>query len=65
MRVRYLKTDGSEHTNGIVLEHAQRSVLTGAHKGLVIAGHGHGDEAHRDGAGLCCFGEKCQSQFRK
>lgn len=40
----------SRRTDGIVLEHAQRSVLTRAHEGLVVASQGHGDEAHGDGA---------------
>lgn len=39
-------------TNRIVLQHRQRTVGTWADQRLVVAGHGHGDEAHGDGAGL-------------
>ena len=41
-------------TNGIVLDHAERAVCSGAHERLVVAGQRHADEAHSDGAGLCC-----------
>ena len=38
------------HTNRVVLEHAQRSMLARSDKSLVVTGQGHGDDAHRDGA---------------
>lgn len=41
-------------TNWIVFQHAQRTVGTWADQRLVVAGHGHGDEAHGNGAGLDC-----------
>jgi hypothetical protein len=50
------KVGNGKHTNRIILEHTQGSVLTRAHQSLVVAGQCHGDEAHGDGAGLCCFG---------
>ena len=39
-------------TNRIVLQHRQGTVGTWADQRLVVAGHGHGDEAYGDGAGL-------------
>lgn len=45
-----VRSKKKKRTNRIVLEHTQRSVLTRAHEGLVVAGQGHGDEAHGDGA---------------
>lgn len=39
-----------ELTNRIVLQHAQRSVDSWSNQGLVVAGEGHGDQAHGDGS---------------
>jgi hypothetical protein len=41
-------------TNWIVLHHAQRAMCARAGHGLVVAGKGHGDQAHDDGAGFSC-----------
>lgn len=40
--------------DGVVLEHAERAVRTGTDHRAIEAGHGHGDEAHGDGARLDC-----------
>ena len=45
---------GEARTNGVVFEHAQRLVHTRPLHGAVVPGHGHGDEAHHDGARLRC-----------
>ena len=38
--------------NGIVLEHAERAVRPGSNHRSEEAGHGHGNQANRDGTGL-------------
>ena len=40
------------HTNRIVLEHAERTGIARSDESLVVARHGHGEEAHGDGAGF-------------
>ena len=40
--------------NGIVLEHAERAVRPGSNHRSEEAGHGHGNQANRDGTGLSC-----------
>lgn len=42
-------------TDRIVLEHAQRLMRARPLHCAVVAGHGHGDEAHHNGTGLCCW----------
>ena len=41
--------------DGVVLEHAERTVRTGTDHRAIETGHGHGDEAHGDGARLDCM----------
>lgn len=38
----------------VVLEHAERPARTGAYERLEVTGHGHADDAHGNGARLCC-----------
>ena len=45
---------GEARTNGVVFEHAQRLVHTRPLHCAVVPSHGHGDEAHHDGARLRC-----------
>lgn len=40
--------------NGIVLEHAERAVCPGSNHRSKEAGHGHGNQANRNGTGLSC-----------
>lgn len=61
---------GVYRTNRIVLQHRQRTMRAWADQGLVVAGHGHGDEAHGYGAGLDCvrgqrlvLGKVCAFEF--
>lgn len=41
-----------KHTNWVVFEHAEWSVLARSDEGFVVAGQGHGHEAHRYGTGF-------------
>ena len=43
-----------ERTNRVVFQHTQRLVHARSLHRAVVPCHGHGDEAHHDGAGLCC-----------
>lgn len=45
---------GEARTDGVVFEHAQRLVHTRPLHCAVVPSHGHGDEAHHDGARLRC-----------
>jgi hypothetical protein len=42
-------------TNGVVFQHAQRPVRSRPDERLVVACHGHGDEADGYGAGFRCL----------
>jgi hypothetical protein len=41
-------------TDGIVFQHTERLMRTRSLHSSVVAGHGHGNEAHHDGTRLCC-----------
>lgn len=41
-----------ERTDGIVFQHAERSVCPRSYEGFVVSCQGHGDEPHGDGAGF-------------
>jgi hypothetical protein len=43
-----------DRTDGIVFEHAERSVRARPHECLVVARHGHRDQAHGNRAGFRC-----------
>lgn len=42
------------HTNRVVFQHRQWAMGSRAGEGLVVARHGHGDEAHSNIARLGC-----------
>jgi hypothetical protein len=44
-----------ERTNRVVFQHAQRLVHARPLHRAVVPRHRHRDEAHHDGAGLCCY----------
>lgn len=46
---------GRHHTNRVVFQHAHGQRGTGPGEGVEVTGHGHGDQAHVDDAGLDCF----------
>ena len=48
------KTRGQRLTNRIVFHHAKRSMQSWSDESLVVARHGHADEAHGDCAGFGC-----------
>jgi hypothetical protein len=48
----FLGGRGCHRTNRIVLQHAQRPMLTRPLDGPEVARHGHGYEAHHNGTGL-------------
>ena len=41
-------------TDGVVFEHAQRLMRTWSLHRPVVARHGHRNQAHHNGTGLCC-----------
>jgi len=43
-------SDIDVHTDGVVFEHAERTMCSRSHECLVVAGQRHADEAHRDGS---------------
>jgi hypothetical protein len=50
---RLVRKYNPSRTDGIIFEHAQWAMGSWSHEGLVVAGHGHGDQPDGDGAGLC------------